>query len=481
MAATLLWFRQDLRLIDNSAVQAACDLGFPVVPVYLWAPEEEGKWIPGAASRWWLHHSLLSLSKSLKALGLPLLLRSGSSTRELSNIAKEVGASHVVFSRRYDPAGVAQGAKVKEALKAQGLVVSSFNSSLLFEPDEIMNGKGTPFQVFTPYWNACLKHRLVDLPKISPPKLRAADILPETLTVESLGLLPKIPWASGIAAVWTPGEKGAHAELKKFTKSVLGGYAETRNLPYIAGTSRLSPYLHFGEIGPRQVWEAVAGNPMTPSAQTRAGLITYPKELGWREFAHYLLLHFPHAADKPIRKEFEKFPWKKKASWLKAWERGLTGFPIVDAGMRELWQTGWMHNRVRMIVASFLVKHLLLPWQQGSEWFWDTLVDADLPNNTLGWQWSAGCGADAAPYFRIFNPTLQGEKFDPEGSYVKKWIPEIDKVPSRWVHRIWEASPEEQKKAGLSSKSPYVSPIIELAEGRDLALEAYQSMRGRER
>jgi len=479
MSTTIVWFRQDLRLLDNPSLRAAEALGLPVIPIYLWAPKEEGSWPMGGASRWWLHHSLSALSESLKGIGLSLIIRAGNSVQELTAIIKASKAKHLVFSRRYEPEGMLQERAVESQMTTLGIDCQSFNSSLLFDPREVMSGKGTPFKVFTPFWKACLKSRLIELPTIAKPLLKPALRSPSSLKIEQLDLLPRIHWADGIGKAWVPGETGAQTSLQVFAKSVLDEYSETRNLPSLEGTSRLSPHLHFGEISPRQIWEVTAENPMTLSAQSRTGMATYPKEIGWREFAYHLMFHFPFTTNKPLRTEFSKFPWKTRKSALLAWERGSTGFPIVDAGMRQLWEMGWMHNRVRMIVASFLVKHLLISWQQGAKWFWDTLVDADLASNTLGWQWVAGCGADAAPYFRIFNPVLQGEKFDPDGRYVRRWIPELTKMPKRWVHRPWEASPADQKSCGLSRKSPYVSPIVDLREGRDAALQAYQSMKER--
>ncbi|MCG3149814.1 MAG: Deoxyribodipyrimidine photo-lyase [Verrucomicrobiae bacterium] len=396
MSVSIVWFRLDLRLRDNPALEAAAKLG-EVVPVFIWAPEEEGAWPPGAASRWWLHHSLQALAKDLGGL----VIRRGPSLAALRQLVKETGATAVFWNRRYEPALIARDTKVKQALIADGLKVESFNSALLFEPWEIKSGSGGPYKVFTPFYRACLS-------KVGEPRFRVADVVkPRTrgsasLRLDQLNLLPKLDWAKGFD--WEPGEAGAHKLLSAFSPA---GYLEKRDLPAVGGTSRLSPYLHFGEISPRHVWET--------------GNEDYRRQLIWREFAHHLLYHFPHTPEQPLRREFEKFPWRKDAKSLRAWQRGATGFPLVDAGMQELWTTGWMHNRVRMVVASFLVKDLLISWQAGARWFWDTLVDADLANNTLGWQWVAGCGADAAPFFRIFNPASQAEKFDPTGEYVRRW------------------------------------------------------------
>jgi deoxyribodipyrimidine photo-lyase len=389
---SLVWFRLDLRLTDNPALAVAAKLG-EVVPVFIWAPEEEGNWPPGAASRWWLHHSLAALAKGLGGL----VIRRGPSLDALRQLVKETGATAVFWNRRYEPALIARDTRVKQALLSDGLKVESFNSALLFEPWELKT-----YRVFTPYYRACLKLPL-RAPLPAPAKLAIGKA--ESLTLDELELLPRIDWARGFD--WEPGEAGAQRQWKKFKPR---GYSRNRDLPAADGTSRLSPHLHFGEISPRQVWEA--------------GNEEYRRQLIWREFAHHLLFHFPHTAEKPLRPEFERFPWRKDAKALKTWQRGQTGFPLVDAGMRELWATGWMPNRVRMVAASVLVKDLLIDWREGARWFWDTLVDADLANNTLGWQWVAGCGADAAPFFRIFNPATQQEKFDPTGEYVRRWVGE---------------------------------------------------------
>jgi len=395
---SIVWFRLDLRVADNPALAAAAQRG-AVVPVFIWAPEEERPWPPGAASRWWLHHSLTALAKDLGGL----VVRRGPSLAALRQLAQETGATAVFWNRRYEPALRARDTKVQQGLRADGLTVESFNSALLVEPWEIRTATGGPFRVFTPFYRACRK-RSVPPPVGRPGPLRVR--LAKSLRLDALELLPRVHWAGGFP--WQPGEAGARRQLRRFRPAE---YRANRDRPAVAGTSRLSPYLHFGEISPRQVWHAVADE-------------DYRWQLFWREFAYHLLYHFPHTAEQPLRPEFEKFPWRQDAAALRAWHQGRTGFPIVDAGLRELWATGWMHNRVRLIAASFLVKDLLVPWQAGARWFWDTLVDADLANNTLGWQWVAGCGADAAPFFRIFNPVTQAEKFDPAGVYCRQWVKE---------------------------------------------------------
>ncbi len=425
--ATLLWFRHDLRVTDNPALLAALGKGGPVIPIYIWSPAEEGQWQPGAASRWWLHQSLSQLDASLRERGSRLIVRRGPTLETLRELLVESGAVAVYWNRRYEPAVIDRDRRVKAALHQDGRSAESFNSSLLFEPWTVETQQGQPYQVFSPYWKACLARPDPGTSERAPDDIRRPHRWPETLALRELGLEPTIDWAGGLRSSWRPGEDGATEELKRFLDEGLSEYTTGRDRPDRLGTSRLSPHLHFGEIGPRQVWSAVRGGRHGPS---EAGLC-YLRELGWREFAHHLLFNFPHTPEQPLRNGFAAFPWTPDRANLLAWQRGRTGYPIVDAGMRELWHTGWMHNRVRMLAASFLVKDLLIPWQQGAAWFWDTLVDADLANNTLGWQWTAGCGADAAPYFRIFNPVSQGEKFDPSGEYVRRWVPELGKVAER--------------------------------------------------
>ena len=350
---------------------------------------------------------------------------------------------------------------------------------MLFPPAEIKTKQGTPFQVFTPYWNACVARLVAEgLPEpLSAPREIPAPSSPGRIRSESLddlGLLPRIPWDAEFPKSWNPGEAGARARLKHLL-SIVSDYAQLRNRPDLDGTSGLSPYLHFGEISPRQVVHAVlheAGRSCQEWKELPEGPRTFLTEIGWREFAHSILFHWPDTDREPLRPKFAEFPWKKDPRALRAWQKGLTGYPIVDAGMRQLWRTGWMHNRVRMIVGSFLTKDLLLPWQDGAAWFWDTLVDADLANNTMGWQWVSGCGADASPYFRVFNPVTQGEKFDPEGTYIRTWVPELAELPSKHIHSPWEATESVLQKAGVVLGETYPEPIVDHAEARRAALDA---------
>jgi deoxyribodipyrimidine photo-lyase len=450
---TIVWFRHDLRLDDNPAIVAAAARG-RVVPVFIWAPDEEAPWAPGAASRWWLHHSLQKLAATLAKAGAPLVIRRGPSLETLRSLVRECQASGVVWNRRYEPAVIARDTRIKKELAADGLAVESFNGSLLFEPRHVATKEGRPYQVFTPFWRSLLAKDEPAEPVAAPRRLEGIERPPQSLDVESLGLLPEIAWDGTMAKTWVPGEAGGAKRLERFLAHGLDGYSTDRDRPDHEGTSSLSPHLHFGEISPRRVWHAVrtavGGRPAAKI--TSGGAEAYLRELGWREFANHLLFHFPHTPDAPLRADYAKFPWANDPVGLRAWQKGRTGFPIVDAGMRQLWATGWMHNRVRMIVASFLVKDLRVSWLEGARWFWDTLVDADLAANTLGWQWAAGCGADAAPYFRIFNPTSQGEKFDPDGVYAKRW-------------------------AGLGPGYP--EPIVDHADARKRALEALKQVTGK--
>jgi deoxyribodipyrimidine photo-lyase len=439
-ASSIVWFRQDLRLQDNPALHAAVATGAPVIPVYIWSPEEEGDWPPGAAARWWLHHSLAALRQQLEHRGSRLVLASGQALSVLQKLAAKTGATAVHWNKRYEPAAVKQSLAVSEGLERSGIGALQFNGSLLSDPTQFLNKAGKPYQVYTAFQRGLL-HVLDPEPLLPVPRtIRGPRRWPKSQPLKSLGLLPKVNWYETMAATWRPGEPGAQATLRRFVRKPIDEYKRARNIPAIKGTSALSPHLHFGEIGPRQIWHALG-----PRGRNSAFL----GEIIWREFAYHLLHHFPHTPTQPLHEEFAQFPWRREPKMLRAWQQGVTGIPLVDAGMRELWATGWMHNRVRMVVASFLVKNLLIGWQSGARWFWDTLVDADLANNTLNWQWSAGCGADAAPYFRIFNPQTQAKRFDPHNAYIRKWIP----------------------------RDGYPQPGVDLKKTREAALDAYVTMR----
>ena len=469
----IVWFRLDLRLADNPALRAAIEAAARagVIPVYIWAPDEEAPFAPGAASRVWLHDSLAALAAALDAKGSRLVLRVGPSLETLLDLAGSTGARGVFWNRRYEPAVAARDARVDAALRARGLTTATDlglpSANLLWEPEALATKSGQPFQVFTPFWRASSALPPLD-PAPAPSHLPPPRRWPSPVPLTALGLRPRIGWDAGLRAAWSPGEAGARARLNRFARDGLAGYAHDRDRPDLDASARLSPHLHFGEIGPRAIWSAVE----RAAARRKIDPSPFLRELAWREFAHHLLHHFPRSAAAPLRPAFARFPWAPATS-ARAWRRGVTGYPLVDAGMRQLWATGFMHNRARMVAASFLVKHLLVRWQEGARHFWDTLVDADLADNTLGWQWCAGSGADAAPYFRIFNPVIQGQKFDPDGAYVRRWVPELAKLPARFIHAPWRAPAEVLARAEIVLGRTYPSPIVDHQWARARALAAF--------
>lgn len=473
----ILWLRRDLRLDDSPALQAAIAKGQKVLPVYIHAPDEEAPWKPGAASRWWLHGSLQSLDAALRERASRLHIARGNSLDVLKRLAAETGATEVHWSRLYDPSTRERDTRIKQALRAEGLRCESHCSALLFEPWEIANAEQQPYRVFSAFWRACVKALKEPQPLSAPDQLPAAPDVDASVSLDALGLLPKIPWDDGLKATWVPGEPGARQGAEAFLDGQVSDYAELRDQPGVLGTSRLSPYLHFGEISPRRILRMVLDRFGDPTAKPVEAFV---REVGWREFGYHLLYHFPQTPTEPLNAQFEDFPWASGDTEgpLRAWQRGQTGIPMVDAGMRELWHTGWMHNRGRMVVASFLTKNLLIPWQEGAHWFWDTLVDADLASNTLGWQWTAGCGADAAPYFRVFNPVRQGERFDPDGSYVRRWCPELAKLPDKHLHQPWAAPQSVLRAAGVRLGEDYPVPLVDLGKSRERALAAYEQIKG---
>ena len=473
---SLLWFRQDLRLADNPALRAACARGEAVLALYILDDETAGAWRAGGAARWWLHHSLAALDRDLQRLGATLCLRRGKAAEILPALAAETGAGAVYWNRCYEPWAIARDKVLKAQLRDSGLTAESFNGALLHEPWTITNGQGAPYKVFTPFWKALLAAAPPPAPEAAPERIDGlTGVASERL--DDWALLPTKPdWAGGLRETWTPGEEGAATCLDTFLDQAAEGYPDQRDRPDRRGTSRLSPHLHWGEISPRQVWHA-GQRAIAAGTHSERGVMAFLRQLGWRDFSHVLLYHWPDFPEQSWRSAFDAFPWREDEAAFTAWCRGRSGYPIVDAGMRELWHTGWMHNRVRMIAASFLIKDLLIPWQRGEAWFWDTLVDADLANNAAGWQWVAGSGADAAPYFRIFNPVTQGEKFDPEGAYIRRWLPELAALPDAVLHKPWEASEDVLGKAGVTLGESYPRPIVDHKAARQRALAGYETVK----
>jgi len=471
-APVILWFRRDLRVADNPALNAAAATGRPVIPVYIL--DEAGDGRPrGAASRWWLDGSLRALAASLKARGAPLVLRRGHAESELRRLIDETGADTVLMNRLFEPDAWTRDADLAHGLTDDGVECRGFNGSLLAKPGSILTGSGGPYKVFTPFRNALLA-RAVPPPHTTGPRAIAAVAGLASDAIDDWALRPTRPdWSTGFD--WTPGEAEAVDVLHRFTGSALKTYSKGRDHPAEIGGSRLSPYLHWGEIHPWRVIDAV----QTAAADGRAPRAEADKfiaEIAWREFSAHLLHAFPQIVERSFRPEYDAFPWRDDEAGFRAWTRGRTGYPIVDAGMRQLWTTGWMHNRVRMIVASFLVKDLLIDWRRGEAWFWDTLVDADLASNVQNWQWVAGSGADASPFFRIFNPTAQGQRFDADGDYVRRWVPELAALPAKWIHAPWTAPAEVLARAGVRLGQAYPKPVVDHAEARDRALEALKAI-----
>ncbi|GGW88568.1 cryptochrome/photolyase family protein [Alteromonas halophila] len=469
---SIMWFRQDLRVKDNPALNAACDLG-KIVPVYILDTSSPENRKPGGASKWWLHQSLQSLNERLNG---HLQVFKGDPNTLLPDLMNAFGAEHIVWNRCYEPWQINRDKALKSALSDQGYKVQSYNGSLLWEPMTISKGDGGAYKVYTPYYRkGCLKATEPRFPKVPPARITYADVNNQGQGIDALSLMPDINWYDTIDATWTPGEEGAATRLQRFIEDAAKQYKDDRDIPSVEGTSRLSAHLHFGEMSPNQIWYAIKdafGNTDDKSIDT------FLSELGWREFSYYLLYHFPTIPNKNFNDKFNDFPWRSSKSDLTAWQQGKTGIPIVDAGMRQLWQTGYMHNRIRMVAGSFLVKNLLIDWREGEKWFWDCLVDADLASNSASWQWVAGSGADAAPYFRIFNPVLQGEKFDKEGHYVREFCPELSKLPNKYIHKPWEAPEDILNKAQVSLGDNYPSPLVDLKATRRRALDAFDSIKG---
>ncbi|MEO0996766.1 MAG: deoxyribodipyrimidine photo-lyase [Pseudomonadota bacterium] len=470
---TLFWFRRDLRLSDNPGLRAALNGTDTLIPVFIDDSEELGEWAPGAAARVWLGRSIAALSRSLEDNGSRLIVRRGRGEDVLAALIDETGATRVFWNRLYDPARVRRDKALKAALKARGIDARSHKAGLLLEPWEIETQQGEPYQVFTPFWRNAQSSLPPREPWVMPRNFRAPAQWPDNSGDDALNVTPKPAWDEGFWDVFTPGEQSARERLYAFADAALADYKTQRDVPGDDGVSRLSPHLAFGEISPFQIWHIIAKR----RDEAPAGADAYLREIGWREFAYHVLFHFPDTPTEPLKDKYRDFPWREDhADALERWQRGRTGIPIVDAGMRQLWRHGWMHNRVRMIVASLLVKNVRAPWLAGARWFWDTLVDADLANNTLGWQWAAGCGADAAPYFRIFNPVLQGEKHDPDGRYVREFVPELGRLPDRYLHKPWELPADTAADIDFELGRDYPAPIVDLKKTRDEALAALKQL-----
>ena len=472
MNTTVVWLSRSLRLADHPAITHAAERG-ATVPVFVWAPDEEAPWEPGGAHRWWLHESLGALARDLDARGSRLTLRAGPTLDALLDVARETGADRVVWQASAEPHLAARDVAIGRGLTAAGLRATVFGGQVLHDPQAIKTGTGGTYGVFGPFWRKVQAETVVGEP-LSAPTLRAPEAWPVSDALDAFGLTPEaqdgVDWAGTMRATWTPGEAGAQERLSALVASILPGYGDARDRPAVEGTSRLSPHLHWGEVSPRQVYTAVS------EARAPAGdRAKFLAELAWREFSYHVLAHHPETPERPLKPTFEAFPWRTDPDGFRAWRRGLTGFPVVDAGMRQLWAEGWMHNRVRLITASFLTKDLLLPWQDGARYFWDTLCGGDLANNTMGWQWSAGSGADAQPFFRVFNPTGQAERFDPTGDYVRRWVPELAGLSAKWIHRPAEAPPAVLAAAGVRLGETYPLPIVDHAARRLEALEALKA------
>ena len=483
----LVWLRHDLRLADNPALYHAAEESDAVVPVFIWAPDEEGGWAPGGAHRWWLHHSLDALDGDLRAKGARLILRQGASLDVLRDLIGETGAAAVYWNQRYEPALRERDLEVAEALREDGVALHAFESRLLHDPERVETKSGGPYRVFTPFWRKLKTelHVAAPLPKPRMGEPKAPASWPASDLLGALALTPEaqdgVDWAEGLRTTWTsgpgeaPGEAGAHRRLDYFIENLLADYDDHRNRPDLDGTSMLSPRLHHGELSPRQIWTSVQAWVQDGAMHEAAD--AYLQEIGWREFSYHILYHYPETPNEALKEKFSQFDWRRAPKKLERWQQGRTGYPIVDAGMRQLWEIGWMHNRVRMIVASFLTKDLLVDWQDGARWFWDCLVDGDLANNTMGWQWSAGCGADAQPFFRIFNPVSQGERYDPDGDYVRRYVPELRNLPKKYIHHPWDAPADVLEEADVRLGETYPEPLVDHSEARDRAMEAYQEVR----
>ena len=470
MPLTVMWFRQDLRLSDNPALAAAAASG-TVLPVYVQDDVNAGGWKMGGASRWWLHHSLTALNN---AFGDRLWVLQGDAREELAKLCERLPVARVVWNRCYEPWRMQRDSELDNMLSRKRIVTASYNGSLIWEPWESVKADGSSYEVFTPFYRNLQRLRPGGKLSPAPPDMALAECNQPRARIDALGLLPQIPWDAGFREIWAPGEQGALDRLQRFLRDGIDAYGERRDFPAATAVSALSPHLHFGEISPLQLWQAAQAEGVDESVHESAE--SWRRQLCWREFSYHLLYHRPQLCDSPLRATFENFPWREDPALLRRWQRGTTGYPLVDAGMRELWHTGTMHNRVRMVTASFLTKNLLVHWLHGARWFWDCLVDADLANNSFGWQWVAGCGADAAAYYRVFNPVRQSRKFDPDGDYLRRWLPELAGLSDRNIHAPWEAGNGKLSSAGVVLDENYPAPVVDLRHSRERALAAWRGL-----
>jgi len=474
----MVWFRQDLRLADHRPLTEALAGADAILAVYVLDDKAGGSWSPGGASLWWLHHSLAALAETLAKTGGMLVLRRGDAAVIIPELARQAGVAEVHYGIAHEPGLRARDAQVAERLAQERIGFHAHRVSTLFDLDRPRTKAGKSYGVYTPFANACRSLPDPEAPLLAPGHVPAAKGDWSSERLEDWGLLPTKPdWAGGLRRTWQPGEAGGHARMERFLANHLDGYGDSRDIPGDEdGTSMLSPHLHWGELSATQVWHAARAARAAGRDQggSSSGFERFQGELLWHEFAAYLLWNNPALPDEPLRAVFAKLPWRQDDAALHSWQRGQTGIPIVDAGMRQLWQTGWMHNRVRMLTASLLIKHMLLPWQTGEAWFWDTLVDGDLATNSASWQWVAGTGTDAQPFFRIFNPVTQSRKFDAAGTYIRRWVPELGKLPDRYLHAPWEAPSAVLTQAGIVLGRDYPRPVVSLEEGRDRALAAFR-------
>jgi len=471
----IYWFRRDLRILDNSALKSAVDTKQPILFIYI-HDQNSSPWSIGSASKWWLHHSLLTLEKSLLSLKSRLYFFSGSTKLILEKLISQTNCNHVICNQQFEPEMFKNDKELVSYFEKQNVTFEIKSANLLFNPNSIFNKQGNVYKVFTPFYKTCIQIGFSTELINKPNKLNTYQYKHKSDSLMEFALTPKISWDEGLKATWQPGENAAHKILKNIVSNVIENYTNKRDYPELDSTSHLSPYLHFGEITPQRIIHALTqASFLQPSIEEQKH--QFIRQLIWREFSHYILFHFPHTSNTPFQEKFKRFPWKRSdKTLLIAWQKGKTGYPIIDAGMRELWHTGYMHNRVRMITASFLTKNGLLNWKQGASWFWDTLVDADLAQNSMNWQWVAGCGVDAAPFFRIFNPVTQSKKFDEKGNYIRQWCPELSRLSNKDIHTPWLCNDCTLNDANINLGIHYPKPIIDLSTTRERALSLFKSL-----